>query len=514
MGNPSIHNLQPTPVERWSNRILILASAGILFLTLYPFRFNFHPLANGASPFLLGHSLKRGPGLDIVLNVLLFVPFGFGVAGKLRDRGRSIASILLAAAALGAAFSYVIELLQLYIPDRDSGWEDVITNGSGSLLGAVFYFTVGGFLLGILSSAGRALANPQRLRGLAIALPVYCSLWLGLAALLQMGTRLSDWKPGVKLTLGNESSGEKPWRGQIRSLQIWDKVVSQPDVVSSNKEGNSDSTSDPPIVNYDFSKPVDHWFDSRFVPSLSWVPHASSQNISSGGVIFGGTSWISTPTMEDLVDKLQRTNQFTIHIVLTPENPATTSGRILSISDSTGFENMMMRQEKNSIFFWFRTPAGIRRAQLEWRVAISGDAQQKDLLYAYDGSNLFVFIDGKKSQLNYPLGPGAVMAELIRRIRPGELEGYNYAFYALIFCVSGAILGFAKMPNGRAAKKSALVTMMLTIPGAAFLLELILVKVSGRPLSVANVFLSFSLGFAGYAWSRTDERWESRRNLP
>src|SRR6202021_4243596 len=92
----------------WSNRILILATVGILFLTMYPFRLNIHPLANGASPFFLGKSGKSG-FVDAFLNVLFFVPFGFGLAEKLRERGKSIRFALLVTLAAGAVFSYAIE---------------------------------------------------------------------------------------------------------------------------------------------------------------------------------------------------------------------------------------------------------------------------------------------------------------------------------------------------------------------------------------------------------------------
>ena len=65
----------------WSNRILILALAGILFLTLYPFRFNFsRHLARPLFPFSLGGWGKEIGRFDDFLNVLLFMPFGFGFA--------------------------------------------------------------------------------------------------------------------------------------------------------------------------------------------------------------------------------------------------------------------------------------------------------------------------------------------------------------------------------------------------------------------------------------------------
>src|SRR5271170_1064182 len=90
----------------WSNRILLLATAGILFLTLYPFRFDFHAaVPGGGSPVLLGRSLKAARLLAVFLNVLLFVPFGFGLAAKLRERGKSRAFTFVLALATGALFS-------------------------------------------------------------------------------------------------------------------------------------------------------------------------------------------------------------------------------------------------------------------------------------------------------------------------------------------------------------------------------------------------------------------------
>src|ERR1700677_2861145 len=111
MSNPSSRSTYDQPASSWSNRILILATAGILFLTMYPFRFNFHLLPNGASPFFLGKSQKSG-FFDAFLNVLLFIPFGFGLAEKLRERGKSFAFTLAISLLAGGLFSYSIELLQ------------------------------------------------------------------------------------------------------------------------------------------------------------------------------------------------------------------------------------------------------------------------------------------------------------------------------------------------------------------------------------------------------------------
>src|SRR5580704_2185141 len=94
------------PDSSWSNRILTAALAGILFLTLFPFRFVFHlNLSRHASPFLLGGSGKPVEAYDNFLNILLFVPFGFALTEKLREWRKSGAATLALVLASGALLS-------------------------------------------------------------------------------------------------------------------------------------------------------------------------------------------------------------------------------------------------------------------------------------------------------------------------------------------------------------------------------------------------------------------------
>jgi VanZ family protein len=51
----------------------------------------------------------------------------------------------------GIVLSYGIELAQIYIPTRDSGWEDVFTNSAGSFLGGCLFLLVGSQLFQFLS---------------------------------------------------------------------------------------------------------------------------------------------------------------------------------------------------------------------------------------------------------------------------------------------------------------------------------------------------------------------------
>jgi VanZ family protein len=73
---------------------------------------------------------------DVLRNIAGFVPLGFIVCAYWACT-RSRKQAILCAILCGGALSFVIELLQFYIPQRNSGVTDIITNTLGTALGAV-----------------------------------------------------------------------------------------------------------------------------------------------------------------------------------------------------------------------------------------------------------------------------------------------------------------------------------------------------------------------------------------
>jgi hypothetical protein len=67
--------------------------------------------------------------LDAILNVLLFIPFGMG----LRLAGMSRRRVF----AMGLVTTITVELLQYWIPGRDSSLGDIVTNSSGAFIGVI-----------------------------------------------------------------------------------------------------------------------------------------------------------------------------------------------------------------------------------------------------------------------------------------------------------------------------------------------------------------------------------------
>jgi VanZ family protein len=489
----------------WSNRILIAAVVGILFLTLYPFCFYQHKkLPQTVSPFLLGTSDKSVKPHIIFLNIFLFVPLGLGLGAKLRERGKSWQLILTATGIAGIVLSYAIELAQIYIPPRDSGWEDVFTNSAGSFLGGCLFLLVGSQLFQFLSrweASFEAWLSPARV---VPALGLYFGLWLFVSVYLQQQTRLEDWDPACFLMLGNDATGRYPWKGKLSRLQIWDRPLTmqyakalKPDNQVSAAEANL-------LADFAFSTPAPYRDQKRFLPSLNWTPLAPPFAMPEEVILDGTACITSSGEVRELVRRVQQTNQFAVRLVLELTETDISESSIFSISQSSGLVDVELHQTATELVFWFRNPLSERRAYLAWHIpTVLSTNEQHDLMFSYDGSVLSLFLDGRKEYNSYRLSPGAALATLLRRIKPIELEGYADIYYAVVFFPLGILIGTE-------ARRTAMPTvgtfsvLLITLSLTPFVLELVLVCVSGRPLSLQNLALSFFLVLAGYLWVNTD----------
>ena len=77
---------------------------------------------------------------DVFVNILGFIPFGFFFYAWLRkpSTGKDFSTVLLVAL-LGAGISLAIELLQVFLPTRDSSLTDVINNILGTCAGILLF---------------------------------------------------------------------------------------------------------------------------------------------------------------------------------------------------------------------------------------------------------------------------------------------------------------------------------------------------------------------------------------
>ena len=90
---------------------------------------------------------------ELLGNLLLFVPLGFGLAALARSRRTPAAIAIPLVLAIGAALSLGVEVLQCWLPDRDPSLVDIAANSASAALGAALQFA---------SSSPRWLPWPAR----------------------------------------------------------------------------------------------------------------------------------------------------------------------------------------------------------------------------------------------------------------------------------------------------------------------------------------------------------------
>lgn len=86
-------------------------------------------------PFWKEFSMSRSYWGAAFKNIVGFIPFGFCVYACLS--ARKVRRAALATVILGALVSFIIEILQAYLPTRDSGMTDIITNTLGTYMGII-----------------------------------------------------------------------------------------------------------------------------------------------------------------------------------------------------------------------------------------------------------------------------------------------------------------------------------------------------------------------------------------
>jgi VanZ family protein len=493
----------------WSNRILTLAIAGILFLTLYPFRFSLHAnqLLN-RSPFLLVSGGKSSGPLVALLNISLFVPFGFGLSLKVREEGRSGATILLLTMIAGAFFSYCIEFIQIYVPTRDSGWEDVFTNATGSVVGYFLFESAGKLILKFASEIETCFERFLTLRRALWIVPLYFATWFIVSAPLQEESRLSNWIRDSRLVIGNDATGHlnRAWKGDVSLVQFWIRALPSNLAAEITADKLTAEAPSSPVATYLFSD--NHSFEDqkRFLPELTWTP--STRDVPDSDVLnLNGKSWLTSQTdVSNLIQALQKANSFSVRVVCTPAEVEGSEGRIVSISNQDGRANLSLLQRESSLVFWFRNPLIARRDPLSLNVPnVFALNQTRDILVSYDGSNLSVYINGKRDPRRYELTPGAPLAQLIRHIKTDELEGYTHIYYALVFFPGGVLLGLVARRLTMLDVRGTL-ALVLAIVVPSILLEMLLVQISGRAFSLFNVSLSALFAIAGLIWINADRQ--------
>jgi hypothetical protein len=407
-----------------------------------------------------------------------------------------------------------VELLQLYIPTRDSGWDDVISNSTGSVAGFVLFQLCGGVILGQMSrfeDLFEAWLSPLRA---ALLLAAYFAVCLGISVDLQKDTRLSNWDPRSLLFVGNDASGRDPWRGQVYQLQIWGRALSDQLVRKMAGGESPDDVNSGLLASYDLTNSPPYLDGRKYLPPLDWTPE---QPPSTGArpAEFAARTWLTSGvSVDNLTQEIMKSGQFTIHVVCRPSATERANGHIVSLSQSGDNVNFHLRQEGQYLVFWFRNPLSKKRSVLAWYVPGAFEAGKAiDIVASYDGSDAFIYLNGYRLPQIYHLSPGASLMRRFSFVHTSELNGDIIVYETLIFLPAGLLIGVAALRRFRKTNSGRIMLVLGSVLPAV-LLELLLAGVSGRGIWPKNIVLSLVFGLAGVLLINADQRSKTFARTP
>jgi VanZ family protein len=501
---------------RWSSRIVVLSLAGILFLTLYPFRLSLRAHPVYVTPFLLRGWEKPVSVLDAILNILLFVPFGFGMAGLLRKRGSSRGAVGLLTLIAGAALSYSVEFTQFFTPGRESSWKDVLTNSTGAFLGGILFQMAGVALLRPLQVIENFMESFATTRRVLLILACYLLVWLGVSAYLQRASNLRDWDANASLNVGRigHAWSDSAWQGQVEALDFWNQALPSALAARVSSARQPIPGSPVPTTSFLFAGSAPFRDEEHSSPDLVWVAKESARGQGEADDPgWNGRFWLATAgPASAIVTPIRASSRFTIHLQFVPSRGEGVDAEIVSLTPPIGAPDLQIRQEATALSFWFRTPLAPSPRQLEWSISnVCTPTQALNVVFSYDGSSLWAYLNGKFLYADYRLGPGAALASRVRHLRTSELPGYRYFYWVIVFWPAGCLLGFGWRKSPRNLLSLAVAAVFgMVLPCALF--EVALVHLGSQPFSSGDLALAIAFSALGWFWINLENSVDDAQN--
>jgi hypothetical protein len=474
-----------TPVSR---RLLFVWILCILAGTLAPYDFGGAPSQVEGLRVLAFGSYEQDP-MHFAFNLLLYVPLGVLLHHEARRRDVRTPVVMLLAGTAGLAISLTVECAQAFLPSRDSSLIDVLANTAGALIG-VTADRKWGVLVEAYVDRLRTRTSPSVLVGLMCGFLVSDLL---LSGALQRRTQLSNWSQEYPLLIGNEGTGDRPWRGRVFALTMTDTAMPFASVRRFSR-GESVVLPGSPIAQFDLTGPAPYRDSAGRLPNLEWTEHQDAP-VDTGGELL--RPWLqSEGPASALARRLSETNAFTLRVDCVTDDPDQLGpARIVSNSASPFLRTFTMGQQGGDLVFRLRTPStGVNGYPLEVSVPqIFSDHRPREILATYDGATLLVAAAHSDQVSRTALTPGssAVLAIPYLNLTPAELQVCELAYVAALSLFPGVLVAvFGRTRHDR--------YLLGAGWGLAFpvLFESTLVGVSGRAFDWGNVAMTTAVAAA------------------
>lgn len=425
-------------LEQWSGTVVGLTLLAIALLTLYPYDFFIlETLADLSWPELLARSQR--PGLmpkELVANVLLFMPFGFGWAQLIQVRSQP-SSWQRFRQVLGASLvvTLAVEFLQIFLPSRNPSYIDVITNTMGGALGYGVWVLISALCAHYRPFFHLGLSRSQRLgqrigQWLGLLMLVTYCVWAlsGSASLRESAAlwNLDSWDPTYPLIVGNELTGDRPWSGTVGSIQFYPQPLTEGIIgtLLGEPDSSDDQVIEPrPLAHYTFAGTAPFADISGNLPPLTRQPteataQAVPENFDAGnaagdrpqGISVGPQNWLqSTTPPAALTQALRDSQAFTLSLAFTSTSPSQNGpARIFSLSKDPQNRNLTVGQEKRHLSLRLRTAItqgnGHRPEFIIPNVFSSANVAHH-LVIRYDSHFLVAYLDSLANRYQIQLSP-------------------------------------------------------------------------------------------------------------
>lgn len=464
-------------VFKLAPQIVICSILIVLVATLSPFNFT---IENGFSLAAIVGRFKQTTTFlsDQIKNLFLFLPFGFGLMCWLQRTQIGTVAKPIVVVFLSFSLSLFVEILQAFLPSRESTIDDLINNTISGFLGILCFYLWNSKIISYIVT----LLDKNKKKFSSIQLTAIFAVYIAISFLIpipwQSITKLSNWQLNTSLLLGNEKTGDRPWQGFISDVYIADRAISKEEVakVFANKNGIN-SIGNSLIAYYQLNGIGEYSDRTGNLPNLIWRGQPAS-NYDKRGVFLSEHHWLEADSAQLINQRIRESDRFTIGATVATANvdqegPA----RIISLSNSTTNRNFTLGQQDSHLVVRLRIPVNGENAayMMDYVFDIFADPKPHQIVITYANSVIQVYVDKLQNYYYF---------NFLENI-PAEDK---ILFYGMMFIPLGILLGaIATLSQCRFLFYPFLYTGIL-LP--SLIVEIILARDSGRNINLANILLS------------------------
>lgn len=487
-------------------KLFIATWIWIFIIFLFPFDFDIQGETSLAEIFKSDNIVGWKSSSEVLLNFIIFSLMSFSLTGLIdrKNWNKSLQTTLVFIFSLILALAG--EILQLFLPSRIPSITDIIICSFGGVCGSLCFQYWNLQILNFTQILINKIRHLLSLRKLAIGFIGYFVLMIVLTIALQKSISLSNWNSSFPLLLGNEFSGDRPWEGQITSVCLSDRAVSQAEInqqltVKNSCTGFNDSL----LASYQFNGIKSYPDQTGNLPRLVWNKKPEQLEKNQGIHINENHGLKTTEPVTVLAEKLRKSNQFTLSLTLASANFTQTGpARILSISNSPLQRNLTLAQQNKDLIIRLRMPlTGMNGSRPEFLIPnVFTDPKFHQIILTFNQHYLQVYLDPRRYTVSIQLTPEITLFAFLSGVLGRSLNlitfnslFYTVLYYLLIFMPLGTILGliYQKMKTQSIFEELKLFCLGLVIP--ALLLEGFLVSGSHPKIQLENIFLSLMTAF-------------------